>query len=344
MERSDPTNERRSARLTRRRALCVAGIGASALVGAGILHLSDTQSNSVFIAKGQAYDRDLVQSIRDGLVACGVNRHAISGKRVLLKPNFVEPRVDIPYMTTHPAVVLAAAEVFLAWGADVLVGEASGHVRDSDAVLIESGMSDALEGLKLPFFDLNYSDVVWRPNEKGLSALPGFFFPSCVATADLIVSMPKLKTHHWIGVTGALKNMYGTIPGCIYGWPKNVLHFGGIPETVVDINMSLPRTLAIVDAIDCMEGDGPIMGTKKHMGLIVVGSNLLAVDATLCRLMDVNPYAVAYLSQGAGLLGRIEDSAIDQRGEAWPLLSSPFKLIKQSHLQPLIEHRLGFKL
>ena len=79
--------------------------------------------------------------------------------------------------------------------------------------------------------------------------------------------MPKMKTHHWVGVTASMKNMYGVIPGIKYGWPKNVLHFNGIPETVFDINHTIPKTIAIVDGIYCMEGDGPIMGTKKHMGL-----------------------------------------------------------------------------
>jgi uncharacterized protein (DUF362 family) len=87
-----------------------------------------------------------------------------------------------------------------------------------------------------------------------------------VVEADLIVSLPKMKTHHWVGVTASMKNLYGTIPGIKYGWPKNVLHHAGIPETVFDINASLPKSIAIIDGIDCMEGDGPIMGTLKQWG------------------------------------------------------------------------------
>ena len=85
--------------------------------------------------------------------------------------------------------------------------------------------------------------------------------------------MPKLKTHHWMGLTAAMKNLYGTLPGLIYGWPKNVLHYAGIPQTVVDINASLPPRIAIVDGIVCMEGDGPILGTPKPMGLLAIGLN-----------------------------------------------------------------------
>ena len=128
--------------------------------------------------------------------------------------------------------------------------------------------------------------------------------------ADLIVSMPKLKTHHWMGLTAAMKNLYGTLPGVIYGWPKNVLHYAGIPQTVVDINASLPPTIAIVDGILCMEGDGPILGTPKPMGLLAIGLNPTAVDATLARITGFDPRKVPYLALAEGRLGPIDERAI----------------------------------
>ena len=105
-----------------------------------------------------------------------------------------------------------------------------------------------------------------------------FFIPEEIVRADIVVSLAKMKTHHWIGVTASMKNLYGVIPGIRYGWPKNVLHHSGIPETVFDINASLDNVVAIVDGIVCMEGDGPIMGTPKPMGLVLVGTSLPAVD------------------------------------------------------------------
>jgi uncharacterized protein (DUF362 family) len=133
-----------------------------------------------------------------------------------------------------------------------------------------------------------------------------------------------LKTHHWAGVTAALKNMYGVLPGVKYGWPKNALHFAGIPQTVFDINASLPKTIAIVDAIECMEGDGPIVGRPKHVGLVLVGTNPAAVDATACRLMGIDPWQVPYLQLAADRLGPIADPRIDQRGEPWRPLARNF--------------------
>jgi uncharacterized protein (DUF362 family) len=238
-------------------------------------------------------------------------------------------------MTTHPAVVVAAAEVFRRWGATVVVGEGPGHMRDTEMALIESGMQDGLDSARLQFDDLNYSQVGWQDNGGRMSKLKGFYFPQQVVEADLIVSMPKMKTHHWVGYTGALKNLYGVIPGVKYGWPKNVLHHAGIPETIFDINASLPKTVAIVDGILAMEGDGPIMGSPKAMGVLVIGTNSTAVDATLGHIMGFDPARVGYLQLAANRLGPVEQRCIEQHGERWQNVTSPFTIIDFPHLQQL---------
>ncbi len=221
--------------------------------------------------------------------------------------------------------MLAAAEVFRDWGAQVAVGEGPGHVRDTQMALLESGMQDALREAKLPFADFNYQESRAAANRGRLTKLDQFNFPSSVLEADLIVSMPKLKTHHWVGMTASMKNLYGTLPGTIYGWPKNVLHYAGIPQSVVDINASLPPTIAIVDGILCMEGDGPILGTPKPMGMILVGRNPTAVDATCARIIDIDPARIDYLALANGRLGPIADRDILQRGEPWQRTAQPLR-------------------
>ncbi len=314
-------------------------VGACATVAAGAAVIPWLQARGskvpVFLARNQRYDGPLERTIRDGLLATGFEPQGIRGKRVLLKPNMVEPSRLAPHMTTHPAVLLATAEVFRRWGASVVVGEAPGHVRDTELALEESGLGEALASAKLEFADLNYDDVVWVENHSRISPLRGLYLPKTVAEADLVVSLPKLKTHHWVGVTLSLKNLYGTLPGIMYGWPKNVLHHAGIPETVIDINASLPPTVAVVDGIVGMEGDGPIMGTPKPMGLIAVGTNLTALDATCTRVMGFNPQAVRYLELARGRLGPIDDSTIAQRGERWQALRSEFQILDRDHLRPL---------
>ena len=124
--------------------------------------------------------------------------------------------------------------------------------------------------------------------------------------------MPKMKTHHWVGVTLSMKNLFGLMPGIVYGWPKNVFHWAGLEPSILDINATVKPHLAIVDGIVGMEGDGPIMGTPKPAGVLVMGRDLPAVDATAARIMGIDPLKVTYLRAAHGGLG-------DHR---WPKTSS----------------------
>lgn len=322
-------------RPTRRTILALGGAAVAGVAAADLARRAWGPKTPVFIARSQRYDGDLATTIRDGLAACGLRPEQFRGKRVLLKPNLVEPTKLVPHMTTHPAVIVAAAEAFAAWGAEVSVGEAPGHMRDTRAVLAGSGVGEALRDAGIRFADLNYEDVAWRRNSGRFSPLAGVFLPRSIVEADYVVSMPKLKTHHWVGMTACMKNFYGVLPGIKYGWPKNVLHHNGIPETVVDINCTLPSTLAIVDAIDCMEGDGPILGSMKPMGLILVGASLAAVDATAARIMGLEPRRIAYLGIAPSRLGPIAEMQIEQRGERWQTVASPFELVQEKHLLDL---------
>jgi uncharacterized protein (DUF362 family) len=332
---------RQDHRMDRRAVLIGGGVTAAGLAGAGWLSNAWQPRAKVFIARHQRYDGPLAATIRDGLLASGVDGKAFRGRRVLLKPNMVEPSRKITHMTTHPAMVVAAAQVFRDWGAAVSVGEAPGHVRDTEMALVESGVSDAVKDAVTPFADLNYEAVVWRPNRGGRSKLDGFWFPRSVAEADFVVSMPKMKTHHWMGLTATMKNLYGVLPGLVYGWPKNVLHHAGIPQTVYDINASMPPLIGIVDGIDCMEGDGPILGSRKAMGIVIVGTNLPAIDATVARIMGLAPKRIPYLMLADDRLGAIEESRIEQTGEAWHDVASPFKILDQPHLKRMMADKLG---
>lgn len=340
LECGDAANSAERATWNRRQLLGGAAIATAGVIGLPLLRKLAEWRSSVFIARNQRYDRGLEQTIRDGLDASGVDLARLSGKRVLLKPNLVEPARDRPQMTTHPAMIVAAAEVFRSLGAQVTVGEGPGHVRDSELALVESGVQEALDDAKLAWADLNYEEVRWQKNLGKASPLKGFFFPRSVVEADLVVTMPKMKTHHWVGVTAAMKNLYGVIPGIKYGWPKNVLHRAGIPESVFDINASLPKTIAIVDAITCMEGDGPIMGSAKSLGLVIVGANVAAVDATVARIMGLDPTLVNYLQLAANRIGPLDERRIEQRGEAWRSVASDFQILDRPHLQKLRRQNL----
>src|SRR6185503_3957923 len=147
--------------------------------------------------------------------------------------------------------------------------------------------------------------------------------------AEVLISLPKLKTHHWAVATLSLKNLFGTMPGICYGWPKNELHWRGIDNSIVDIACTRTPDLAIVDGIVGMEGDGPLNGTPKAVGVLVMGADLVAVDATCCRLMKLDPEKVGYLMMGARKkLGLIAEQQIEQLGETIASRAQPFETVE----------------
>jgi uncharacterized protein (DUF362 family) len=287
----------------------------------------------VVVAKAANYEADLVAIVREGLTTLKLGPAWLKGKSVLLKPNLVEPSKSAPQINTNPVLVRAVAEVFRSWGArEVFVAEGQGHCRDTGFVLEQSGLGPILEREKLEFVDLNHDDVFSKANRMGLSKLGSLTLPASLKRADLVVSLPKMKTHHWAGVTLAMKNFFGVMPGVAYGWPKNVLHHAGIEGSILDINAAVKPSLAIVDGIVGMEGDGPIMGTPRHSGVLVMGTNLPAVDATATRLMEIDPFRVPYLAASSGRLGPIAEAHIVQRGELIAGLSQRFAILDHPDL------------
>lgn len=251
----------------------------------------------------------------------------VRGKTVLLKPNFValDPHGVI---NTHPAVVAAARESFLRLGARaVRVGDGPALERDTEAVLESIRLRDYLGELSHVFVDLNRDNVQPVRLRTRASRLGQLHLPEAVLEADLVVSLPKLKTHHWAGVTLSLKNMFGIVPGSCYGWPKNILHWAGIPQALLDLNSTVRPDFAIVDGIVGMEGNGPIQGTPKPCGLLILGDDPVAVDATCARVMGLRPERIPYLKEAALLLGHLKEDRIQQIGEGVAGVQTPFAVL-----------------
>jgi uncharacterized protein (DUF362 family) len=278
----------------------------------------------LFAAPG--YDVDLASIIGRGLRELGFD---VRGKSVLLKPNIVEfaPGAMI---NTHPAVVVGAATALLAAGArQVVVGEGPGHRRDIEYLLDSTGLADHLQQARLRFVDLNHDDVRTVPLRSRFTRLEELALPVEVLRADMVVSLPKLKTHHWTGMTASMKNMFGVLPGAVYGWPKNLLHVHGIENSILDLNATVRPQFTIVDAVVGMEGDGPIMGTAKHVGMIAMGADLVAVDATCARVIGLDPARLGYLAEASQFLGNLDARRIEQRGENISRYRTRFDVLPQ---------------
>lgn len=314
---SDQSTGRRRHGFTRRELLwCLGGGVAFGLGGYQLIRFARRQRADVFIARAADYRLDLGAMITSGLQELGVSPQEISGKRILLKPNLVEVSPGHPHINTHPLVIRGAVEAFLRLGAaKVLVGEGPGHVTDTMMVVEETGVGDVLYEDRIPFIDLNYDRLFKVPNRTGFNSLSSLTFPATLKQVDWIVSLAKMKTHHWAGVTLSMKNLFGVMPGSVYGWPKNVLHWSDINRSILDINATITPHFAIVDGITGMQGDGPIMGDPIQSGVLVMGRNLPAVDATCCRIMGIDPQKIDYLRVADNMLGPIQARDILQRGE-----------------------------
>jgi uncharacterized protein (DUF362 family) len=316
----------------------VARVGGGALAGAAFAALpgcarrarpGPAAATATFIARATSYEGELAAIILRGLRELGVRPGEIKRKRILLKPNLVEPHLGVGHINTHPSVVRAAAAAFRALGAgEILVGDGPGHCRDGQLVLEESRLGEVLAADRLRYVDLNAEAGFTVPNLGRRTRLARLTLPEVLRRVDLVVSLAKMKTHHWAGVTLSLKNLFGLLPGAYYGYPKNLLHREGIPKSIIDVAATVRAHFAIVDGIVGMEGDGPIMGTARPAGVLVLGRNLTAVDATCARVMGIDPRQVTYLAAAAGVLGPIDAALIAQRGEAIAAVRTPFALLE----------------
>jgi len=300
--------------------------GIKSLVARGLDRLRQPPPRSVVhIARAGSYDDDLVAVVKRQF------EHfrelvPLAGKRVVLKPNLVEYHRD-KVINTHPRVIGAMIELCRSEGAgEVIVAEGPGHWRNVEYLVAESGLGEVLNQYKVRFVDLNHDEPVKLLNLGRLTGLPHLFIAQTVATAEVLISMPKLKTHHWAGATLSLKNLFGTLPGICYGWPKNELHWRGIAESIIDIALTCTPHLALIDGIVGMEGDGPLNGTARPVGALVMGNDLVATDATGCRLMGLPTERIVHVMLGAHKrLGRVRVEEIQQIGEAIEALAQTFE-------------------
>jgi uncharacterized protein (DUF362 family) len=226
-------------------------------------------------------------------------------------------------------LVHATLEAFRALGAaDVHIAEGPGHRRVTMDLADAAGYFETIPHFEDLFTDLNLDDVSQILLKDPFSRLSSVYFPNTALGADLLVSLPKMKTHHWVGATLSMKNFFGLLPGGVYGWPKNVLHWAGIDECIADFHAAFPRHFAIVDGVVGMEGNGPIQGNPKPVGVLVAGQDMTAVDATCCRIMRINPAGIRYLRLAAGP-NRLREEDIRQIGEHIKSVETSFNLIPE---------------
>jgi uncharacterized protein (DUF362 family) len=280
----------------------------------------------VAILSVEQYSQRIDEVLASGLWLFRID---VQGKTVVLKPNLVD-YIPGNAINTHPTLVLAAAECFRRMGAKrVVVAEGPGHQRDTQLVLLESGYQESLRTEAIRFVDLNRDELVRMQLRSSYMGMKSLWLPRTVLEADFLVSMPKIKAHHWAGVTLSMKNMLGVVPGARYGWPKNILHWKGIQESILDVCATIPVHFVIADGIMAMEGNGPLNGTARPLGKIVLADDPVAADATCARLMGFEPDRIVHIREGAKFLGNISPVLIDQVGETVTPPTTPFDVVPE---------------
>ena len=159
--------------------------------------------------------------------------------------------------------------------------------------------------------------------------MKNLWLPRTVLEADFLVSMPKIKTHHWSGVTLAMKNMFGIVPGARYGWPKNIPHWKGILESILDLCATVPIHFVIADGIIAMEGNGPLNGSPRPLGRIVLADDPVAADATCAWFMGLDPGRIVHIREGGRFLGNSRPERIDEVGERIDVPARPFEVVPE---------------
>ena len=226
------------------------------------------------------------------------------GRRVLLKPNVIGQNTPDQAVTTHPAVVEAACRFFIDHGCRVTIGDSSafyqgGGTRQAFVTTGIAAVAKKYGAALLPF-----EATTLRRITSG-EALNPFYVTGAVFEHDLVVNLPKLKVHRLARYTGAIKNMYGCIPG----GAKQVCHkpYQRHPEyrrvwggPLVDVYESIAPGLSILDAVVGLHRDGPAAnGEPRRTGVLMASRNGAALDVSACRMIGFDPLWVPAVEEAA---------------------------------------------
>tara|TARA_B100000315_G_scaffold87601_1_gene80416 strand:+ start:3172 stop:4311 length:1140 start_codon:yes stop_codon:yes gene_type:complete len=277
---------------------------------------NDQMSSVVSIKKIRSYDHkavsDAVKNSVDDLG--GISRFVKKGDTVLLKPNLLAAKAPESAVTTHPSIVQAVGELVKDCGGKIIIGD-SPAIGSWNNITKKTGMSGVADrlGARLVHFD---KPVQIKKNEKHLFKL--LKISKDVLEADVVINLPKLKTHTQMYLTLGVKNMFG----CVVGKKKPQLHMEAGKDSrhfarmLVEIYDAIAPALTIIDGVIGMEGNGPGSGDPKLIGLILASNDAVAMDRIICEIIGAEPEKLFILAAAKELgYGNAELNEIQVRGE-----------------------------
>jgi uncharacterized protein (DUF362 family)/NAD-dependent dihydropyrimidine dehydrogenase PreA subunit len=269
--------------------------------------------SQVAVVHCRTYDQDAVaEAVKDGITLLGgIRRFAAAGDRLLLKPNVLVGDSPIRCIGTHPAVVKAVGKLFQEVASDISYGDSPGS-GGSESNLRRAEISQAAEEIGLIPADFDSG------TETRISDTESVMIAHGALESRGIFSLSKLKSHYYTRMTGAVKNIYGCIPGF---WKKhyhvrhpNAFEFCEIP---VRLHLLLKPRLHIMDGIMAMEGNGPAGGEPVPMNALLFSTDPVALDAVMCRLVELDPLYVPTSGPGHRLgLGTYLENEIELLGDS----------------------------
>jgi len=213
--------------------------------------------------------------------------------RVLIKVNFITTKNWETGATTDPVVVEAIINRVRDLGKEPVVVESDAQMTNADKAVVASGMKEMLDRVGVPFVNMRrVGEKVEVPIEGG--KVLGSIKVAKMATDSAIISAAKLKTHMETGVTLGMKNMFGMLTT---KW-KGLYHMNGIHRVIHDICLALPPQLTVIDGFVAMEGRGPVSGSPVKMDAVIAGTDVVATDATACRVMGFDPAEIDHIAWG----------------------------------------------
>jgi len=294
--------------------------------------------SKVALIRCDSYDYDKVlPAVKRGIdLLGGAGAFAKKKQKLLLKPNLLAGDAPEKCVTTHPSVFRAVAELFISTGAAVSFGDSPGF-GGTAAVAKKAGLLPVAEELNIPEADFKTGVEIFHEESKQNKK---FTIAKAVLDNDVIISLPKFKAHGFEKFTGCVKNQFGCIPGIRKGeYHIKLPDADDFARMLVDLNNIIQPALYVMDGIVAMEGNGPRGGRPRAMNLLLFSRDPIALDATACRLIRLNPEYVPTIRFGhmAGS-GTYRENEIELVGDDFEEFVLHDFAVDRSPLKPFQAH------
>ncbi len=274
---------------------------------------SRRKKSRVAVIPCYSYFQDEVDAaVKKGIDAIGgIDQFICKDEKILFKPNLLTRADDTRAVTTHPSVFEAVVKLFKEKGYKNLVyGDSPGHPGNIEKTAEICGLTKIAEKLDLPMADFDTGSLVEYVSGR---LVRKYDICNGVLDSDVIVNICKMKTHQLETITGAVKNMFG----CVHGLSKSKSHAKfpdahSFAQMLIELNLILKPRLHIMDGVVAMEGNGPASGRPRYMNVLLFSDDPVALDATFCRLIDLDVRLVPTVYYGDKLyLGNRHEEDIE---------------------------------